>query len=144
MIAIDTNVLLRYLLWDDAVQAQKADKLINGDDNVLVTDIVLVEAIWTLKGKKYQLDKAQIISMVSVLFEEKNIHFENPQIMWQSLNDYRQAKTIKVAGKNKHADFADALIINKAKFYASANNKNLKGVYTFDKAALNLDGTKSP
>ena len=144
MIAIDTNVLLRYLLWDDVEQAQKADKLINGNDLVLVPDVVLVETIWTLKGKKYKLDKQSIISMVSALFEEKNICFEKPQVIWQTLNDYRQAKTIKVGNKNNHADFADALIVNKAKLYASENNKKQEGVYTFDKAAQELDGTKVP
>ncbi|HFE38753.1 MAG TPA: PIN domain-containing protein, partial [Gammaproteobacteria bacterium] len=48
MIAIDTNVLLRYLLWDDKPQAAKADRLINGTEPVLVTDVVLVETLWTL------------------------------------------------------------------------------------------------
>ena len=61
MIAIDTNVLLRYLLWDDKTQAAKADKLINGSTPVLITDVVLVEALWILKGKKYKLDKTAII-----------------------------------------------------------------------------------
>ncbi len=51
MIAVDTNVLLRYLLWDDE-QATKADKLINGSTHVLITDFVLAETLWTLKGKK--------------------------------------------------------------------------------------------
>ena len=59
MIAIDTNVLLRYLLNDDQRQAAIADKLINGTDAVLITDIVLVESVWTLKGKKYQLNKTE-------------------------------------------------------------------------------------
>lgn len=49
-----------------------------------------------------------------------------------------------MGNKNNHADFADALIVNKAKFYGSENNKELEGVYTFDKAAQELDGTKCP
>lgn len=140
MIAIDTNVLLRYLLWDDIVQAKLADKLINAEKKVLITDIVLVESIWTLKGKKYKLNKEDIISMVSALFEENNICFENSQVIWHTLNDYINAKNIKVGNKNNHADFADALIVNKAKYYAIQNNKELEGVYTFDKAAQLLDG----
>ena len=51
MIAVDTNVLLRYLLNDDQSQAAIAEKLINGKEIVLITDVVLVETIWTLKGK---------------------------------------------------------------------------------------------
>ena len=43
MIAVDTNVLLRYLLNDDAVQVDIAASLIKGSDTVLITDVVLVE-----------------------------------------------------------------------------------------------------
>jgi predicted nucleic-acid-binding protein len=142
MIAIDTNVLLRYLLWDDVIQAEKADKLINANKLVLVTDVVLVETIWTLKGKKYKITKTQIIAVVSALIEEQNICFGNPQLVWQALNVFRQAEAIKISNKNKSADFADALIVNRAKYYATIKEKKLKGVYTFDKAAQKLDGAK--
>lgn len=37
MIAIDTNVLLRYLLEDDKSQAKKATALITDENQVLVT-----------------------------------------------------------------------------------------------------------
>ena len=53
MIAVDTNMLLRYLLNDDAAQADIAASLIKGSDTVLITDVVLVETLWTLSGKKY-------------------------------------------------------------------------------------------
>ncbi len=48
MIAIDTNVLLRYLLQDDKKQSVKADKLVAGRRKVLITDVVLVETIFTV------------------------------------------------------------------------------------------------
>ena len=64
MIAVDTNVLLRYLLNDDPIQAAIAEKLINGKDCVLITDVVLVETIWTLKGKKYQLNKTDLVTVI--------------------------------------------------------------------------------
>ena len=60
MIAVDTNVLLRYLLNDDAAQAHIAANLIKGDDMVLITDVVLAETLWTLSGKKYRLNKDQL------------------------------------------------------------------------------------
>ena len=61
MIAIDTNVLLRYLLDDDIEQSPKAKKILTGTDKILLTDIVIIETVWTLKGKKYKLDKERII-----------------------------------------------------------------------------------
>jgi len=140
VIAIDTNVLLRYLLWDDKAQATKADKLINGPTPVLITDVVLTEALWTLKGKKYRLDKTAMVGVLHSLFEEPNVCFEDGQTVWQALNDYRQAKPVKVGSRKKEADFSDALIVNKAKFYAKEKGETLDGVYTFDLAAQILPG----
>jgi len=140
LIAIDTNVLLRYLLDDDKDQANKADKLINGNDVVLITDIVLVETIWTLKGKKYQLSKADLIMVIQALFKEPNIRFEDGKVVWIALNDYRKAQAVR----GKMADFSDALIVNKAKFIAGDKSAELCGVYTFDIAAQQLAGTKAP
>ena len=141
MIAIDTNVLLRYLLWDEKTQAAKADKLINGSTPVLITDVVLVETLRTLKGKKYALNKAEMIDVLNSLFEERNICFEDAQTVWRAVNDYRQAKPVKVGNKKKEADFPDALIINKAKLCAMEKGEELDGVYTFDRAAQIIPGT---
>ncbi|MCU7922587.1 MAG: type II toxin-antitoxin system VapC family toxin [Candidatus Thiodiazotropha sp. (ex Dulcina madagascariensis)] len=140
MIAIDTNVLLRYLLEDDLEQSAKAARLITGKRVVLVTDVVLVETIWTLRGKKYQLKKADLVVVIQALFQEPNLRFEDGQVVWAALNDYRKSKPVN----GKEADFADALIINKAKSTASAKNQVFRGVYTFDVAAQSLLGAKAP
>jgi predicted nucleic-acid-binding protein len=140
LIAIDTNVLLRYLLDDDPAQSEKARKLIAGNQVVLVTDVVLVETMWTLHGKKYQQGKQELIGVVRALFEESNIRFEDGQVVWMALNDYRKAKPVR----GKVADFADALIVNKAKFTANSLKTSFCGSYTFDKAAQALPGAKAP
>jgi len=142
MIAVDTNVLLRYLLDDDPGQSKKASSIIAGNSNILITDIVLTETIWTLKGKKYNLDKESTIKVINTLFAEPNIIFEDGQTVWRALNDYKQAKTIKVGNKRKEADFPDALIINKALYVANTLNETLDGVYTFDLALQTLPRTR--
>lgn len=144
MIAIDTNVLLRYLLQDDEKQASKASTLVLGKEEVLITDVVLTETIWTLKGKRYNLSKNQIIDVIHALFAEANIKFEDGCAVWDALKDYMNAKSIKSGGKTKQADFPDALIVNKAKRYGQINNIEISTVYTFDKAALVIQGTKLP
>lgn len=144
MIAVDTNVLLRYLLYDDPAQSRRAAALITGDDNVLITDVVLVETIWTLKGKRYNLDKESLIKVINSLFEEPTIKFEDGQTIWRALNDYKNAKPIKSGGKKKEADFPDALIINKARLAVSSAGFKFKGVYTFDVAAQQMPGTLKP
>lgn len=144
MIAIDTNILLRYLLKDDAVQSPKASAIISGREKILVTDVVIIETVWTLKGKRYKLDKDSIIQTIYKLFEEPNIVFEDGQTIWKALGDYSKAKAVKVNGKLKEADFPDALIVNKARYDTSRKNNTLKCVYTFDKAAQEIQGTKQP
>lgn len=144
MIAIDTNVLLRYLLWDDEEQAVKADRLINGSISVLITDVVLAETVWTLKGKKYQLDKSAVIKVINSLFEEPNICFEDGQTVWRALYDYRHAKPVKAGRKKRAADFPDALITCKARYHSAAKGEVLDGVYTFDVAAREIPGTVEP
>ena len=140
MIAIDTNVLLRYLLKDDARQSTQARKLIKGSERVLVTDIVLVETIWTLRGAKYQLKKPDLVPVIQSLFEEPNIRFENSQVVWLALNNYRDTKPVR----GKEADFSDALIVAKARHLISGQHETFNGVYTFDKAAQALPDTKAP
>lgn len=144
MIAIDTNVLLRYLLWDNRIQAAKAETLIGGSTLVLITDVVLAETVWTLKGRKYKLDKTTMIGVINSLFQEQNICFEDGQTVWRALNEHRAAKQIKVGNRKKGADFPDALIVNKAKYIASEKGETLDGVYTFDASAQVIPGTAMP
>lgn len=135
MIAVDTNVLLRYLLNDDAVQSDIATNLIEGGDTVLITDVVLAETLWTLSGKRYRLNKYQLAGVVLGLFEESNIRFEDGLTVWTALNDYLESDRI---------DFADSLIINKARAVAKAQGSSFSGSYTFDKAAQKIRGAKIP
>src|SRR5260364_294463 len=125
MIAIDTNVLLRYLLQDDKRQSAQATTLLKAGRKVLITDVVLAESVWTLKGKKYQLSKEKIIDIVHALFSEPAITFEDNQAVWCALKDY-----------------ADALIVNKAKRFGHVKGIEIESVYTFDQAALCFDGTE--
>ncbi|QQZ29555.1 type II toxin-antitoxin system VapC family toxin [Thiothrix subterranea] len=145
MIAVDTNVLLRHLLQDDAVQSPKASELIEQHERVLVTDVVLVECIWTLSGKKYQASREDIVTLVTDLVREPAIVFENPQAIWAALNDFQAEYPAYDADgrKWKLPDFADALIIHKAKQTAKQWREMLDGVYSFDVGALRIAGTRT-
>ena len=138
MIAVDSNVLLRYLLGDDEQQAEKADVLINGGELVLITDVMLAEVIWTLAGRKYRLDKEEIINTVEALFKEPNLRFEDDQVVWRALHAYRTAESVKVGQRRKETDFADALIAYRAQKIAALQKTRLQALYTFDKAASQL------
>lgn len=144
MIAVDSNVLLRYLLGDDAGQTQQAAALFGRSEPVLVTDVVLVETVWTLKGRKYRLGKDGIVHLLNALFEERAVRFEDGQTVWRALQDYKKCRPVSTAGKRREADFPDALVVNTAKQYARDNNEPFQGLFTFDVAARALPGTKKP
>jgi len=146
MIAIDTNVLLRHILQDDTEQSPKASKLIEENERVLITDVVLVETIWTLLGKKYQASREDITKLVSDLLNERSIQFENPQAIWAALSDFQEERPLhdETGRKLRMPDFADALIINKAKLVAKQTNEKLAAVHTFDMGALRIKGTELP
>lgn len=135
VVAVDTNVVLRYLLQDDEKQSPKANYIFEGSEKILITDVVLVETVWTLRGKRYGLDKAKIIKVIHSLIEEANVFFEDGHSVWCALVDYTNAKA---------ADFADALIVNKSQRYFSKGENAVSLVYTFDKGALEIEGTKKP
>ena len=148
MIAIDTNVVLRYVLNDDKEQARKAAALIRRHKEVLITDVVLAEMVWTLKGRRYKLDRSGIGKVVNALFAEPSIRFEDNQVVWRALNDFAGAAglpdTPKSMGKKTNIDFADALIVNKVRWRAGQAGGALEAVYTFDKDAVKLAGVKRP
>jgi predicted nucleic-acid-binding protein len=142
VIAVDTNVVLRRLLGDDVAQSEKARRLFEAETEVLITDIVLAEAVWTIKGKRYSATREDIIALIMGLLGERNVVFESRQAVWSAVNDFAEAKPVK--SDVEAADFADALIVNKAKITARRRDKRYRGTYTFDKAALAIDGTKAP
>ena len=133
MIAIDTNVLLRYLLRDDEAQAQRACRVFERADRILITDVVLAETLWTLMGRRYCAAKADLISVIDNLLQEPKVRFEDDEVVWSALQAYCETD----------ADFVNALIVYKAQKTATRGN-GLNIVYTFDIAALQLPNTAEP
>lgn len=133
MIAVDTNVLLRYLLRDDIGQAERSRRVFERAERILITDVVLVETLWTLAGSRYGAAKADLIAVVDNLLQEPNVRFEDDEVIWSSLQAFR----------GTDVDLADALIVHKALKIASTSN-GLDAIYTFDSAALQLPKTTEP
>ena len=58
-LALDTNVLVRYLTWDDLPQAQAAARLIEGDETIAISSVVLCELVWVLR-RRYRLTAHEV------------------------------------------------------------------------------------
>ena len=80
MIGIDTNVLLRLWLDDDPAQSRRIDVLLGehgqAAGSLLVSDVVLAEAVWTL-GSAYSQGKVEQLKAVRSLLDEAAFAFES-------------------------------------------------------------------
>jgi predicted nucleic-acid-binding protein len=102
MIGLDTNVLIRYIAQDDAVQSSKASALIESmtvDEPGYVTQVALVEVVWVLSSL-YAADRDQIAKVVEGLLRTKELSVEAAETVWKALRVFTSSK----------ADFADCLI----------------------------------
>jgi len=104
MKAIDTNVLVRYLVQDDPVQGRKAAAFIEAagaaGDQILVGNIVLCELVWVLDSA-YRYSKSEIAGSIEKLLQTSTFQFEARDISRASLEEYRAAAKV---------DFADCLL----------------------------------
>lgn len=103
MIGVDTDVILRLLVADDARQADLAAAYLkrhsSSEDPALLSDIVLVETAWVLENL-YQYSRAQIAAAMDGLLATAQLKAINASAVNQALQRFR-------AGS---ADFADCLL----------------------------------
>jgi predicted nucleic-acid-binding protein len=126
MKGLDTNVLVRYIMQDDAKQALKATKLIESMESSnpgFVSNISLVELYWVLTSC-YDLSNAQITQAIEIMMRAKTLVLERPEQIARALNLFK-------AGK---ADFADCLI------HSSAIDAGCTETLTFDVSAAKHAG----
>ena len=76
MLAVDTNVIVRYLTRDDAEQFAKASALISGED-VYVCTTVLLETEWVLR-RGYRLSRERVIAALGAFAGLPRITLEDP------------------------------------------------------------------
>ncbi len=96
MLAIDTNLVVRYLTGDHPEQSAKAKALIDGND-VFVATTVLLESEWVLRSV-YDFAPDRIVKALTAFAGLARIRLEAPALA---------AKALAFAGKG--IDFADAL-----------------------------------
>jgi predicted nucleic-acid-binding protein len=101
MLAVDTNVIIRYLTRDDAEQFARANALIGGED-VFVSTTVLLETEWVLR-RGYRFSRDRIIAALTAFAGLPHVTLEDPALAAKALDWTRNG-----------LDFADALHLAKA------------------------------
>lgn len=103
MIALDTNVLVRHFVQDDARQSAAATKLIKtectSEEPGFISLVVLAELVWVLE-RAYGYDRGQIEHLIRRVLTVADFAVENSELAWRALNEFQ----------NGTADFADYLI----------------------------------
>jgi len=96
MIAFDNNVVIRLLVADDAVQGERARKLIS-ENEILIATTVLLECEWVLRSA-YKLKADAIGKALEKLIGLPQLRVTEPTVVQDALRAHRQG-----------LDFADAL-----------------------------------
>ena len=129
MIGIDTNILLRLWLDDDPAQNKRIDALLaehgSTPESLLVTDVVLAEAVWTLRSAFDQDKGAQLLAVRSLL-EETAFAFEDREAV-------SGAAALFEAGS---CGFSDCLVV------AKHARQGCDFTATFDRGMRRLPGVK--
>lgn len=102
MIGLDTNVLVRHIMQDDAKQSRKASTLIESlsiDSPGFVSLVSVVELVWVLSSC-YDLTREQLVQALDLLLRSKDFVVDRADQVLKALRVF----------KSSSADFADCLI----------------------------------
>ena len=127
MNALDTNVLVRFLVRDNPEQAEEARALLEGlttDNPGFICREVMLEVVWVLE-RSYRFSREHIADIVIELIDTDTLVIEDDNDVAQCAIAYRQGG----------ADFSDLLIL------AAANRVGAQPLHTFDRRLSRLRGT---
>jgi predicted nucleic-acid-binding protein len=102
LIAVDTNVIARYVVRDDPAQTARADRLLEyrtADDPAYVSRIALVELVWVLR-RGYKYDRETIADVIERILSVHELRVEDHDAAVAALAAYRVSA----------ADYADCLM----------------------------------
>ena len=123
MKALDTNVLVRFLMNDDEAQAQQVYRLFKTaeaqQEPLLVPLLVVLELFWVLESA-YRLSRSEILEVMDDLLLMPILVFENRAALHRFVAEARDI----------NADLSDLLIAH------SAQAAGAEEVLTFDRKAL--------
>ena len=131
MIALDTNVLVRFLVEDDKVQSRRARKLVEeavmNQEDLFVPDLVVVETVWVLK-RSYGLKREAIATVLRMLLGARNLRFESSDRMARAISAFEKGR----------GGFSDYLIRE------VASEWECESVATFDRVLQKESGFTRP
>ena len=126
MTSIDTNVIVRYLVGDDAEQAEAARALLDGltsDDPGFICREVAIEVAWVLE-RSYRFTRARVAEALMDLTASDSLVVENSDDVAAAAYLYRQGGV----------GFSDRMVLSAAK------RAGATPLYTFDRRLARMEG----
>lgn len=107
MIAVDTNLLARLLLQDDAAQHKKVKALFKTRQMFTTPVTVLLELVWVLESRDRSTE--QIAAGLTALLDLPNFRPEHAEAVREALRNYSQgmgfADALHLALSDSHQKF---------------------------------------
>jgi predicted nucleic-acid-binding protein len=124
MRAVDTNVLVRLIVRDNADQVSAAEAFVaNG---AWVSQLVLAETIWVLDAV-YECTEKQIAASIHMLLNHKDLTLQDPDVISAALEYFRAQPRL---------GFSDCLVLEIAR-----KSGNLP-LGTFDRNLAKIEGAE--
>ena len=86
MRAVDTNLLVRLLVRDDATQVTAAEAFV--ENGAWVSHLVLVETLWVLDAV-YARSAAQIAKAIELLLNHNSLTLQDADVVASALESYK-------------------------------------------------------
>lgn len=119
MLAVDTNVVVRYLTRDDPQEAARSKQVVDGNE-VFVATTVLLETEWVLRSS-YRFTRSQIVEALRGFAALPSITLEDAAVAAKALDwtargmDFADALHLASAGQ------CEAFVTFDRRFAAAAN-----------------------
>jgi predicted nucleic-acid-binding protein len=127
VIAIDTNLLVRLMVEDDAAQGAAVGTLLRktseAGQTCFISDLVLCELEWVLRSC-YKAPRSRVLAAVRELLDQHLFYFEDRNRLHQVAQAYQLGK----------AELSDYLIGARSQASGAA------ATYTFDRKLRGQDG----
>ena len=103
MLAVDTNVLVRLIVRDDADQVRSAERFVG--KGAWVSHLVLAETLWILDSV-FNLSRDQLVVTVEMLLNHVDLTIQEPSVVVAALEHFRSSRAV---------GFSDCLVLEIAR-----------------------------
>lgn len=115
---LDSSVIVRYLTNDPPSMAEAAARIIDSDQLLILSEVILAETAYVLSSV-YGVPRAAVVDALSALIQRRNIRLLNLSKVWA-------LEALDLCRDSGRHSFADVLL------WAEACSSGTPVVYTFD------------